>query len=108
MALRSALSLGINLRLTDDRTKDAAKETRGRLWWSIYCLEHILTSMTGRASCVGEGLCSAPAPLPYEEEAFDHPDAKRLLQDPALREAQLRSTLFESPSQHHCPLWVTS
>ncbi|CAG8891423.1 unnamed protein product [Penicillium nalgiovense] len=108
MALRSALSLGINLRLTDDRTKDAAKETRGRLWWSIYSLEHILTSMTGRASCVGEGLCSVPAPLPYEEEAFDHPDAKRLLQDPALREAQLRSTLFEPPSQHHCPLWVTS
>ncbi|OQE26999.1 hypothetical protein PENFLA_c006G05756 [Penicillium flavigenum] len=108
MALRSALSLGINLRLTDDRTKDAAKETRGRLWWSIYSLEHILTSMTGRASCVGEGLCSVPAPLPYEEEDFGHPDAKRLLQDPALREAQLRSTLFEPPSQHHCPLWVTS
>ncbi|KGO77091.1 Transcription factor, fungi [Penicillium italicum] len=107
MALRSALSLGINLRLTDDRTKDAAKETRGRLWWSIYSLEHLITSMTGRASCVGEGLCSVPAPLPYEEEAFDQPDAKGLLQDPALREAHLRPTLFEAPSQHHSPAWVT-
>ena len=86
MALRSALSLGINLRLTDDRTKDAAKETRGRLWWSIYSLEHLLASMTGRASCVSEGLCSVPAPLPYEEESFNEPSAKRLLQDPALRE----------------------
>jgi hypothetical protein len=108
MALRSALSLGINLRLTDDRTKDAAKETRGRLWWSIYSLEHLLASMTGRASCVSEGLCSVPAPLPYEEESFDEPSAKRLLQDPALRESQLRSTLFESPNQRHSPSWITS
>jgi hypothetical protein len=108
MALRSALSLGINLRLTDDRTKDAAKETRSRLWWSIYSLEHLLTSMTGRASCVGEGLCSVPAPLPCEEETFDHPDAKRLLQDPALRESQLRSTLFEPSSHHQAQSWVTS
>ncbi|KAK4866858.1 hypothetical protein LT330_008021 [Penicillium expansum] len=108
MALRSALSLGINLRLTDDRTKDAAKETRGRLWWSIYSLEHLITSMTGRASCVGEGLCSVPPPLPYEEETFDQHDAKYLLQDPALREAQLRFTLFEAPGQHHTPAWVTS
>lgn len=108
MALRSALSLGINIRPTDDRTEDAAKETRGRLWWSIYSLEHLITSMTGLASCIGEGLCSVPAPLPYEEETFDQPDAKRLLQDPALREAQLRSTIFEAPSQHHSPAWVTT
>lgn len=108
MALRSALSLGINLRLTDDCTKDAAKESRGRLWWSIYYLEHLITSMTGRASCIGEGLCSVPLPLPYEEEAFDQPDAKCLLQDPALRQAQLRSTLFEAPSQHHSAAWVTT
>ncbi|KAI3147192.1 transcriptional regulator family: Fungal Specific TF [Penicillium roqueforti] len=108
MALHSAISLGINLCITDDRTKEAAKETRGRLWWSIYSLEHLLASMNGRASCVGEGLCSVPAPLPYEEEIFDQSDAKRLLQDPALREAQLRSTIFESPSQHHSPSLVTS
>ncbi|KAJ5496261.1 hypothetical protein N7463_008248 [Penicillium fimorum] len=108
MALWSALSLGINLRLTDHRTKDAAKETRGRLWWSIYSLEHLLASMTGRASCISEGLCSVPTPLPYEEETFDQPEAKRLLQDPALREAQLRATLFESSSQYHSPSWVTT
>ncbi|KAJ5558029.1 hypothetical protein N7461_002001 [Penicillium sp. DV-2018c] len=108
MALRSALSLGINLRLTDDRTTDAAKESRSRLWWTIYSLEHLITTMTGRASCVGEGLCSVPVPLPCEEETFDHPDAKRLLQDPSLREAQLRSTLFEPPSQFQTQAWVTS
>ncbi|KAF3384359.1 hypothetical protein F1880_001878 [Penicillium rolfsii] len=99
MALRSALSLGINLYITDDRTHDASKEARCRLWWSIYSLEHLLTSMHGRASCVGEGLCSVPPPLPFEEELFAQPEIARLLQDRSLREAKLRPTLFETPSQ---------
>lgn len=108
MALRSALSLGINLRLTDDRTQDAAKEARGRLWWSIYAMEHLLTSMTGRASCVGEGLCSVPPPLPCEEESFGLPEAKRLFEDPTLRENQLCPTLFEPTSQFDSQAWVSS
>jgi hypothetical protein len=108
MALRSALSLGINLRLTDNRTEDAAKEARGRLWWSIYSMEHILTLMTGRASCVGESLCSVPPPLPCEEETFDHPEAKRLFQDPKLRESQLRPTLFEVPSQFTSQSYIST
>ncbi|CEJ55099.1 hypothetical protein PMG11_01376 [Penicillium brasilianum] len=107
MALRSALSLGLNLHLTDGRTHDASKEARCRLWWSIYSLEHLLTSMHGRASCVGEGLCSVPPPLPFEEEFFEQPDISRLLQDRAFREAQLRPTLFETPSQLQSgPTWM--
>jgi hypothetical protein len=79
-------------------------------------MEHLLTSMTGRASCVSEGLCSVPLPLPCDEEAFDHPEAKRLFQDPALRESELRPTLFElhtqsptqSPSQSCISTWPPS
>ncbi|CAG8217780.1 unnamed protein product [Penicillium olsonii] len=108
MALRSALSLGINLRLTDNRTEDSAKEARGRLWWSIYSMEHILTSMTGRASCVGEGLCSVPPPLPCEEEFFNHPIIQQLLQDTNLRESQLTPTLFETSTQITSPAWISS
>ncbi|KAJ5338940.1 hypothetical protein N7452_005668 [Penicillium brevicompactum] len=108
MALRSALSLGINLRLTDDRTAAAAKEARGRLWWSIYSMEHLLTSMTGRASCVSENLCSVPPPLPCEEESFSQPEAERLFQDPNLRESQLTPTLFESSTQFESPAWISS
>ncbi|KAJ5175601.1 uncharacterized protein N7482_001478 [Penicillium canariense] len=99
MALRSGLSLGINLHITDGRTNNASKEARCRLWWSIYSLEHLLTSMHGRASCIGESLCSLPPPVPIEEEFFEQPDVCRLLQDRTFRETQLRSTLFELPSQ---------
>ncbi|KAJ5109690.1 hypothetical protein N7532_002335, partial [Penicillium argentinense] len=96
MALRSALSLGINLRHTDYRLHDGSKEARSRLWWSIYILEHLLTSMHGRASGVGESLCSVPPPLPVEEESFDDPEIQDLLQNSKFRESQLRPTLFES------------
>lgn len=107
MALRSALSLGINLHITDGRKHDASKEARCRLWWSIYSFEHLLTSMHGRASCIGEGLCSVPPPLPFEEEFFEQPEISRLLQDRAFREAQLRPTLFETPSQLQSgPTWM--
>ncbi|KAJ5096347.1 hypothetical protein NUU61_005703 [Penicillium alfredii] len=99
MALRSALSLGINLRLMDDRIHSASKEARYRLWWSIYYLEHLLTSMTGRASSVSESLSSVPAPVPFEEERFHQPEAQILLRDLAFREVQLQPTLFESSSQ---------
>ncbi|KAJ5981738.1 hypothetical protein N7522_013366 [Penicillium canescens] len=106
MALRSALSLGINLRLTDTQTPEAAKEARGRLWWSIYSLEHLLTSVTGRASSVSESICSVPSPFPCEEETFEHPEAKRLFQDPTLRETHLRPTLFEASNQLDLPSWT--
>jgi hypothetical protein len=99
LALQSALSLGINLRLTDDRTHNASKEARCRLWWSIYSLEHYLTSMHGRVSGVGESLCSGSAPIPVEEQYFEQPDVQRLFRDHRFREAQLRATLFESNTQ---------
>lgn len=103
LALRSALSLGINLRLTDDRTHNASKEARCRLWWSIYCLEHLLTSMHGRVSGVGESLCSVAAPIPIDEEYFDQPDVQRLFQDHRMRDSQLRLTVFESVNIHTPP-----
>lgn len=111
LALRSALSLGINLRLTDDRTHNASKEARCRLWWSIYSLENLLTSMHGRATGVGESLCSVPAPIPIEEEYFEKPDVQRLLNDHQARESQLRATIFETPTiptpQSTSTTWVS-
>lgn len=109
MALRSALSLGINLRNMDDRVHDGSKEARIRLWWSIYSLEHLLTSMHGRASCVGESLCSVPLGIPTEEESFETPEVQQFLQNTTRRENQLRPTILETDS--HCrepPSWIAS
>lgn len=108
MALRSALSLGINLRLTDDKTHDTSKEARCRLWWSIYSLEHLLTSMHGRASCIGESLCAVPPPIPLDEESFKEPHVRELLTNLPYRETQLRSTRFETqPQLQEGPSWTS-
>ncbi|KAJ5180868.1 hypothetical protein N7492_004078 [Penicillium capsulatum] len=108
MALHSAISLGINLRLVNDRIDDASKEARGRLWWSIYCLEHLLTSMNGRTSRVGEGLCSVSMPIPAEEESFEQPEIRRFFEDSTLRRSRLCPTLFESSMQRQGGLaWIS-
>ncbi|RAH77685.1 hypothetical protein BO86DRAFT_412874 [Aspergillus japonicus CBS 114.51] len=96
MAFRSAVSLGINLRLENSDTSRAAKEARCRLWWSIYLLEHLLTAITGRVSCVGEGLSATPLPIPFEEEAWNSPEVRPVLEDPALRMSRLKLTLLQN------------
>ncbi|RDH26600.1 C6 transcription factor [Aspergillus welwitschiae] len=58
---------------------------RIRLWWSIFLLEHLLTAITGRVSCVGESLSATPLPIPFEEEAFGRPDVLPLFQDSVSR-----------------------
>ncbi|OJJ34399.1 hypothetical protein ASPWEDRAFT_42406 [Aspergillus wentii DTO 134E9] len=99
VAFRSAISLGINLRFVDGHTHYAAKEARSRLWWSIYALEHLITATTGRVSCVGEGLGSVSAPLPFEEESFHKPEVQSLINDQSLRENRLKSTIFETEQE---------
>ncbi|PLB49635.1 fungal-specific transcription factor [Aspergillus steynii IBT 23096] len=96
LAFRSALSLGINLRFVDDRTQNAAKEARSRLWWAIYIFEYLLASITGRVSCVGECLTATPLPVPFEEDNFHRPEALCLLQDTPLRASRLKMTLLQS------------
>ncbi|KAJ5935771.1 hypothetical protein N7466_005318 [Penicillium verhagenii] len=107
MALHSAISLGINLRLLDDRTNHASKEARSRLWWSIYSLEHLLTSMHGRVSGVGESLCSVQLPTPVEEEEFDEPEIRRLFQNERANNIEFTATLFEKLNQpSSTPAWT--
>lgn len=46
IASNSAIALGINMRNVDDKTDVVSKESRCRLWCSIFMLEHSLTTMT--------------------------------------------------------------
>ena len=80
-AIRAALALGINLRNESTGTRDDLKEIRYRVWWSLYILEHQLSSMTGRRSCISDDDCTTPLPLPYDEEQFSTPDAMTLFSD---------------------------
>ncbi|KGO64406.1 Transcription factor, fungi [Penicillium italicum] len=64
IATRSAIALGLNLRITNERFDLESKESRKRLWWSIFYLEHILSVMTGRVSYLGDGCCTVSPPMP--------------------------------------------
>lgn len=63
LATRSGIALGLNLRRTNNKFDPESNEARKRLWWSIFYLEHLLSVMTGRVSCLGDGSCSAHPPL---------------------------------------------
>ncbi|CBF82446.1 uncharacterized protein ANIA_11185 [Aspergillus nidulans FGSC A4] len=100
MALRSAISLGINLRFQDEKTPAASKEARTRLWWSIFQIEHIVTSITGRISGCSEGLSAALLPVPFNEESADRNSGlSEIFRDRDLRCSRLQLTLFQNQEQ---------
>ncbi|GCB24367.1 uncharacterized transcriptional regulatory protein C3C7.04 [Aspergillus awamori] len=96
LALRSALTLGINLRSGHRRLHHACGEARSRLWWSVYLLEHLITRVNGHASSVGEVLSTTLLPIPCEEEHYSRPEIASVIQDPALKMAWLKKTLFQT------------
>lgn len=79
MALRAAMALGINMRNNSNQTSHPSKEIRYRVWWSLYGLEQQLSMMTGRPTCISDIMCTAPLPIPYEEESFKTPGASSLM-----------------------------
>ncbi|KAE8387296.1 fungal-specific transcription factor domain-containing protein [Aspergillus alliaceus] len=78
-AVRSALSLGLHLRNIGTGTSDTSKEIRYRVWWSLYTLEHRLSVMTGRPSCIIDDTCTTPLPVPFDESDFRHEPVMRLI-----------------------------
>ena len=79
MAIRAAIALGINFRNESPRTPDTSKEIRCRVWWALYSLESQLSMMTGRPSSLPDQACTAPLPIPIEEEEFSTQPALQML-----------------------------
>ena len=52
VAMRYALTLGLNIRNAAKDVSEASKEYRVRAWWSLYSLECSLNELTGRPSCI--------------------------------------------------------
>ncbi|KAL4876827.1 fungal-specific transcription factor domain-containing protein [Aspergillus karnatakaensis] len=99
-AARLAISIGLNLRVDgNSRLDTVSKETRARIWWSIVALENVLSSITGRVSCIDSQSMSVHLPLPYDEGQFSLPEVTELLQDCSLRETKLQSTIHASTSE---------
>ncbi|KAL9114289.1 MAG: hypothetical protein Q9227_001711 [Pyrenula ochraceoflavens] len=101
MAVRAAIALGINMRNDSTNIKDASKEVRYRVWWSLYVLEQQLLISTGRPTFIQDKICTAPLPLPYEEDRFGHSNAVTLMSTESQsgsRFPQLDSDSSRSPS----------
>lgn len=96
LAIRSAITLGINMKNTSDFTASISKESRNRVWWCLYTLEHLLGIMTGRATCILDGVCTTPLPLPFEGDQLQEPLVAKLLNDLSLREEFVGNAIASS------------
>ncbi|KAJ5297090.1 uncharacterized protein N7443_007983 [Penicillium atrosanguineum] len=118
LAVRSAITLGINLKNNSLKTPNISKEARYKVWWCIYSFEHMLGIMTGRAISTLDGGYATPLPLPYEEDQLqDDPAAIEILNDPTLRDEQInnvmassliRQTIHRDRSQPRDQSWIKS
>lgn len=93
MAIRSAVTMGLNLRSESGIIPHVSKETRYRMWWALLMLDTVLCVMTGRPPSTGVGFCTTPAPVPYREEDFSDDRVVQLITNQALRNALLASLL---------------
>lgn len=96
MAIRSAVSLGINLKNSGRTITNDSKEARNRLWWSLYIIEIRLGLMTGRPTCLSAKMCSTPIPLPLSDEHLQTSMGAMLLNDPHLRDARVNNIMVSS------------
>ncbi|QKX62124.1 uncharacterized protein TRUGW13939_09280 [Talaromyces rugulosus] len=92
IASRSGISLGLHLRNTS-RIELSSTKTRCRVWWSIFYLEHRLSVITSRPSCIPDNTSSVYPPVPVEEKDYDLPHIRLLLEDHRYRERHLHWTL---------------
>lgn len=77
--MRGALALGLHLRNLGSCTSETSKEIRYRVWWSLYTVEHLLTVITGRPSCIVDSSCTTPLPVPFDESDFQKDDVAQLI-----------------------------
>ena len=73
IAIRHACTLGLNLQNESKQLSDDFKEIRYRVWWALCSVERLLAVMTGRCACFVETDCTAPLPMPVDEEVFFMP-----------------------------------
>ncbi|KAL7651565.1 hypothetical protein ACMYSQ_011271 [Aspergillus niger] len=97
LALRSALTLGINIWPEDRRLQYGSKEARNRLWWSVYLLDHLIISMNGRVSSIGGGFNTTLLPIPYDEN-HSRPEVAHV-GNPTPHMTWLKMTLFQTDEE---------
>ncbi|KAK1511218.1 Zn(2)-Cys(6) binuclear cluster domain containing transcription factor [Colletotrichum costaricense] len=69
LALRKALAIGLHQEPDDPSLTEDEKETRRRLWWSIYSLERTVTIKLNRPRSVDQEIITAGLPKPTSRDA---------------------------------------
>ncbi|KAH2346174.1 hypothetical protein KXW91_006078 [Aspergillus fumigatus] len=81
ISLRSAVTMGLNLRSESNTIAHVSKETRYRVWWSLFMLDISLCVITGRPPSSSDEFCTTPPPLPFKEEDFSDDRVVQLIAD---------------------------
>ncbi|KAI9926700.1 hypothetical protein MW887_003793 [Aspergillus wentii] len=81
ISIRSAVTMGLNLRSEANHPVRTSKEARYRVWWSLQTLDSLLSVMTGRPPSSSEGFFTTPLPVPFEEEDFGYETVTQLITD---------------------------
>jgi hypothetical protein len=63
--------MGLHVRNEDLKLDVAQRENLARIWWGNYCLELLVSAITGRPGIEMEGICSVPLPLPTSSEDIE-------------------------------------
>ncbi|KAJ5982697.1 transcriptional regulator family: Fungal Specific TF [Penicillium sp. IBT 35674x] len=103
LAVRSAITLGINLKNNIPKIPNIVKEARYRVWWCLYTFEHLLGIMTGRATFILDDICTTPLPLPFQDEELSKPVAAEILNNSHLRDKCINDVMA-SASVRQLPL----
>ncbi|PYH88298.1 hypothetical protein BO71DRAFT_468670 [Aspergillus ellipticus CBS 707.79] len=101
IAIRGAVGLGLHLRNTGELASDTSREIRYRVWWSLYMIDHRLTIMTGRPSCIDDNVCTTPLPVPFDECDFGKEEAIIQLQNSPRASPSHLGRLTSLPSDLH-------
>jgi hypothetical protein len=68
-AIGSALAMGLNIK-NESPISALSKEIRCRMWWALFNLDTLLSTITGRPSRVPQDFCTTRLPSPCDESAF--------------------------------------
>ena len=103
IAIRYATTLGFNLRNESKDVDGTPREIRYRVWWALCIIERRLAVMTGRPTSFAETDCTAPLPLPLEEDSLrdtvtTNPKAIELLRRLSSQESRLLDNATSTPT----------
>ncbi|KAI9036648.1 Zn(II)2Cys6 transcription factor [Aspergillus affinis] len=109
VSICSAVAMGLNLRSESDAITHVSKETRYRVWWSLYTLDILLSVITGRPPSSNGDFCTTPLPLPFKEDNWSDQTVAALIADHGARTVFIQGlSKSAGESTGYIPTWHNS